>query len=76
MLETAAAGDTLEGCAAAGKGWIRRCSALYAIAEVEEEYLGAKGWREALRPRMASACRPLRARRERFEAIGYVCGGW
>jgi hypothetical protein len=43
---------------------------------VEEEYLGAKGWREALRVRMASACRPLRARRERFEAIGYVCGGW
>lgn len=37
MLETAAAGETAGVVGAAGRGEMRRCKALYAIAEVDEE---------------------------------------
>ena len=36
MLETAAAGEMAEVVAAAGRGDIRRCRALYAMADVDE----------------------------------------
>lgn len=49
MLETAAAGDTDDVVGAAGNGLMRRCRALYAMAEVDDDWF-----------RTAMSCAPAR----------------
>jgi hypothetical protein len=44
MLETAAAGETLAAVGAWGRGDVRRCRALYAMAEVDEVEVREVDW--------------------------------